>query len=54
VTARWRPVDARRDVIEEAPVFHPTEEVSYSCSMSFLLSFLCSQYLSLNVKCFFV
>uniref|UniRef100_A0A2N9IPJ9 JmjN domain-containing protein n=1 Tax=Fagus sylvatica TaxID=28930 RepID=A0A2N9IPJ9_FAGSY len=26
VTARWRPEDARIDVIEEAPVFHPTEE----------------------------
>ncbi|KAM3683295.1 hypothetical protein ACJW31_12G136500 [Castanea mollissima] len=26
VTARWRPEDARIEVIEEAPVFHPTEE----------------------------
>ncbi|PQM36271.1 putative lysine-specific demethylase JMJ16 isoform X1 [Prunus yedoensis var. nudiflora] len=26
VTGRWRPEDARIDVLEEAPVFHPTEE----------------------------
>ncbi|KAB5568254.1 hypothetical protein DKX38_002047 [Salix brachista] len=26
VTARWRPEDARKDVLEEVPVFHPTEE----------------------------
>ncbi|KAK7336877.1 hypothetical protein VNO77_17428 [Canavalia gladiata] len=26
VTARWHPEDARREVLEEAPVFHPTEE----------------------------
>ncbi|EXB88379.1 putative lysine-specific demethylase [Morus notabilis] len=26
VTARWRPKDARTDTLEEAPVFHPTEE----------------------------
>lgn len=27
VTARWHPEDARREVLEEAPIFHPTEEV---------------------------
>ncbi|KAJ9176453.1 hypothetical protein P3X46_011762 [Hevea brasiliensis] len=26
VIARWRPEDAIKDVLEEAPVFHPTEE----------------------------
>ncbi|TKY62348.1 Transcription factor jumonji, JmjN [Spatholobus suberectus] len=26
VTARWHPEDARREVLEEAPIFHPTEE----------------------------
>lgn len=26
VTARWRPKDARNDILEEAPVFYPTEE----------------------------
>ncbi|KAJ1416604.1 Zinc finger, C5HC2-type [Sesbania bispinosa] len=26
VTARWRPEDARREVLEEVPIFHPTEE----------------------------
>lgn len=26
VTASWRPEDARKDVLEEVPVFHPTEE----------------------------
>ncbi|RDY01644.1 Lysine-specific demethylase JMJ703, partial [Mucuna pruriens] len=26
VTARWHPKDARREVLEEAPSFHPTEE----------------------------
>ncbi|XP_061343442.1 putative lysine-specific demethylase JMJ16 [Gastrolobium bilobum] len=26
VTARWNPEDARREVLEEAPIFHPTEE----------------------------
>lgn len=26
VTARWRPEDARREVLEEAPIFRPTEE----------------------------
>ncbi|KAK7245357.1 hypothetical protein RIF29_40197 [Crotalaria pallida] len=26
VTARWHPEDARREVLEEAPSFHPTEE----------------------------
>lgn len=26
VTARWLPKDARNNVLEEAPVFHPTEE----------------------------
>lgn len=28
VIARWRPEDARRPQIENAPVFYPTEEVS--------------------------
>jgi histone demethylase JARID1 len=28
VTAKWHPEDARREVIEEVPVFHPTEEVN--------------------------
>ncbi|KAL5155190.1 Lysine-specific demethylase JMJ703 [Glycine soja] len=27
VTARWHPEDAIREVLEEAPTFHPTEEV---------------------------
>lgn len=27
VTARWRPDDARSDILEEAAVFYPTEEV---------------------------
>lgn len=27
VTARWHPEDARSEVLEEAPIFHPTEEV---------------------------
>ncbi|OIW05058.1 hypothetical protein TanjilG_02765 [Lupinus angustifolius] len=26
VTARWHPKDARKEVLEEAPTFHPTEE----------------------------
>ncbi|KAL2321058.1 hypothetical protein Fmac_030027 [Flemingia macrophylla] len=26
VTARWQPEDSRREILEEAPVFHPTEE----------------------------
>jgi histone demethylase JARID1 len=29
VTASWRPEDARKDVLEEVPVFHPTEEVFF-------------------------
>ncbi|XP_027349831.1 putative lysine-specific demethylase JMJ16 [Abrus precatorius] len=26
VTARWHPEDAKREILEEAPIFHPTEE----------------------------
>ena len=29
VIARWNPSGARRPVLEEAPVFYPSEEVSY-------------------------
>lgn len=29
VVARWHPEDACRPVLEEAPVFHPTEEVLF-------------------------
>jgi histone demethylase JARID1 len=27
VTARWRPKDAKREILEEVPIFYPTEEV---------------------------
>jgi hypothetical protein len=30
VVARWNPSGARRPVLEEAPVFYPSEEVSYA------------------------
>lgn len=29
VIASWNPAGARRPVLDEAPVFHPTEEVLY-------------------------
>ncbi|KAJ4838522.1 hypothetical protein Tsubulata_039157, partial [Turnera subulata] len=40
VTANWRPKDAKKDVLEEVPVFHPTEEefrdtIKYMASIRF-------------------
>ncbi|KAJ0113589.1 hypothetical protein Patl1_01765 [Pistacia atlantica] len=37
VTARWCPEDAKTDVIEEAPVFHPTEE-EFSDTLKYIAS----------------
>ena len=60
VSARWRPEDACTDILEEAPVFHPTEEVFFvncnkwwqTCISFFMLSFLCFLYLLLNLELF--
>jgi len=40
VIARWRPEDARRPHIEDAPVFYPTEEVSLFSSGTFELTYV--------------
>lgn len=35
VTARWRPGDACRPILDEAPVFYPSEEVFLDLSSGF-------------------
>lgn len=35
VTARWRPGDACRPILEDAPVFYPSEEVFLHLSLGF-------------------